>query len=185
MLRPVIVFGFLLPMVANAAEVEREFDSRTGTERLLVEHPGFSLQLLPLNPDYVVAVFSSRGLPPEVVARTRDYCTFGTIIRNTGERPLTYDLTQWRYITPDGEVHRIKPKSRWLAQWAERGVPFRWLLLHEHQTYQPGDWGQGFTTVPLSPGTSFDLHYSWTQGGERHEARIDNVKCAPAHAPGA
>lgn len=167
----------------RAGEVQRTTDPRTGIERVQVEHPGFSLELVPLNPDFVVAVFSSRGLPPEVLETTRGYCFFGTILRNTGTAPLTYDLTEWRYVTKDGKVHHVRPKTRWLEEWAESGVPFRWLLLHEAQTYQPGDWGQGFTTVPLPAGTRFDLHYSWLPGGERHEGIIEDFACAPPPAP--
>lgn len=174
--------AFFLATAAPAAEVQRETDPRTGIERVQVDRPGFSLQLIPLNPDYVVAVFSSRGLPPDALEATRAYCAFGTILRNTGDQPLHYDLTDWRYVTGDGVVHRVRPKTSWLQEWAQRGVPFRWLLLHEEQTYQPGDWGQGFTTVPLPAGTRFDLHYSWTQGGERHEGIIRDIRCAPAPA---
>lgn len=178
-----MVVGLLLATGCSGPPVQRETDPRTGIERVSVEHPGFSLRLAPLNPDFVVAVFMARGLPREVAEETRRYCTFGTIIRNTGDQPLSYRLTDWRFVTPDGQVHRIRTKTDWLREWARKGVPFRWLLLHEAQTYQPGDWGQGFTTVPLAPGSRFDLYYSWTQGGVRHEGRIRNVQCAPAQLP--
>jgi len=184
MCRSLIAAAMLSPLAAGAAEVERQYNSDTGIETVQVEHPGMSLQLLPLNRDYVAAVFAARGLPSDIVASTRDYCTFGTILRNTGDDPLHYDLRQWRYVTPDGGTHHLKTKSAWLEEWQGRNLAFRWVLLHEEQTYQPGDWGQGFTTVPLPPGTRFDLHYSWTQGGEQHEAELENVRCAPEAAPG-
>ncbi|RRQ21544.1 hypothetical protein [Thiohalobacter thiocyanaticus] len=177
------ILWLLLPLTTLAAEVEREFDPASGIETVQVEHPGMSLQLLPLNRDYVAAVFSARGLPPDIVESTRDYCAFGTILRNTGDASLHYDLRQWRYVTPDGRTHRVKTKTEWLQEWQGRDLAFRWVLLHEEQTYQPGDWGQGFTTVALPPGTRFDLHYSWTQGGELHEARLENVHCAPEGVP--
>ena len=183
MYRSLIAAAMLPPLVAGAAQVERQYNPDSGIETVQVEHPGMSLQLLPLNRDYVAAVFSARGLPPDIVASTRDYCTFGTILRNIGEQPLRYDLRQWRYVTPDGETHRVKTKTAWLQEWQGRDLAFRWILLHEQQTYQPGDWGQGFTTVPLPPGTRFDLHYVWTQGDEQHEATLENVRCAPAGAP--
>lgn len=173
----------LAPLPLMAAQVERDYNPETGIETVQVEHPGLSLQLLPLNRDYVAAVFSARGLPSDIVDTTRDFCTFGTILRNTGEQPLHYDLRQWRYVTPDGETHHLKTKTAWLEEWQGRNLAFRWVLLHEEQTYQPGDWGQGFTTVALPPGTRFDLHYSWTQGGELHEAELENVRCAPETAP--
>ena len=60
------------------------------------------------------------------------------------------------------------------------GVAFRWSLLPEKQTYAPGDWGQGFTTIELPPGTVLDLHYSWEQDGVTHSGTIREVRCAPA-----
>ncbi len=179
MLYRLITACLLWPFLAHAGEVQREIDPQTGIQRIKVEHPGFSLKLLPLTPDYVAAVFSARGLPKDIVDATRRYCTFGTIIRNTGRQPLHYRLTDWRYVTPDGKVHRLKTKSEWLEEWKDRSLAFRWILLHEEQTYQPGDWGQGFTTVPLPPGTRFDLYYSWTQGDKKYEDKIEDVRCAP------
>ena len=175
-------FWLFVPLTAMGAGIERAYNPDTGIETVQVEHPGLSLQLLPLNRDYVAAVFAARGLPPDIVASTRNYCAFGTIVRNTGEAPLHYDLTRWRYVTPDGEMHQLKAKTAWLEEWQGRNLAFRWVLLHEEQTYQPGDWGQGFTTVALPPGTRFDLHYSWTQGGELYEAELENVRCAPETA---
>lgn len=179
MLHRLITTCLLWPLLAHAGEVQREIDPDTGIQRIQVEHPGFSLRLLPLTPDYVAAVFAARGLPEDIVAATRRYCTFGTIIRNTGDQPLHYDLRTWRYVTPDGRTHRVKTKSEWLEEWKNRSLAFRWILLHEEQTYQPGDWGQGFTTVPLPAGSRFDLHYSWTQGDKTHEDTIEDVRCAP------
>lgn len=183
MTRYLPAFCLLLPATLMGAQVEREYNPDSGIETVQVEHPGLSLQLLPLNRDYVAAVFSARGLPPDIVASTRQYCTFGTILRNTGDEVLEYDLTRWRYVTPDGRTHRVKTKTEWLEEWRGRNLAFRWVLLHEAQTYQPGDWGQGFTTVELPPGTRFDLHYVWTQGGEPHEAKLEDVKCAPDGVP--
>ncbi len=173
------------PLLVNAAEVQREFNPQTGIERVQVEHPGFSLRLLPLSRDYVAAVFSARGLAKDIVEATRAYCTFGTILKNTGQQPLHYDLTLWRYVTPDGKTHRLKTKSQWLEEWKNRSLAFRWVLLHEEQTYQPGDWGQGFTTVALPAGSVFDLYYSWTQGDKTYEDKIENVHCAPETPPDA
>lgn len=178
-----ITICLLWPILTNAGEVQRKFIPQTGIQQLQVDHPGFSLKLLPLLPDYVAAVFSARGLPKDIVEATRDYCMFGTILKNTGQEPLHYRLADWRYVTPDGKTHRLKTKSQWLEEWKDRSLAFRWILLHEEQTYQPGDWGQGFTSLPLPAGSQFDLYYSWTQGDKMHEEKIRDVRCAPAEAP--
>ncbi|HHJ14600.1 MAG TPA: hypothetical protein ENJ79_09530 [Gammaproteobacteria bacterium] len=172
-----------LPALGDAEEIRRQTDPATGIERIEVDHPGFSLRLLPLNPDFVVAVFSARGLPKDIAESTRNYCSFGTVMRNTGDQPLHYDLRDWRYVTPDGKTHRVKTKTEWMEEWKHRSLAFRWILLHEEQTWQPGDWGQGFTTVPLPAGSRFDLYYSWEQGGKRHDARIPDIRCAPEKIP--
>ena len=180
-----IIACLLFPLLAQASDVQRKFNPQTGIESVQVEHPGFSLKLLPLSPDFVAAVFSARGLPKDIVDATRHYCVFGTILKNTGQLPLHYRLTDWRYVTPDGKTHYLKTKTQWLEEWKERSLAFRWVLLYEEQTYQPGDWGQGFTTLPLQAGSQFDLTYSWTQGGKIYEDKIKAVHCAPAKAPDA
>ena len=63
------------------------------------------------------------------------------------------------------------------------GVAFRWSMLADEQTFAEGDWVQGFTTVKLSPGSRFDLEYSWSQHGRQYVATIEGVRCAPAEAP--
>jgi hypothetical protein len=168
---------------AGAVEVRREVVPATGLERVEAVHPGFTLALQPVTRDYLVAVFLGRGLPKPVAEATRDYCGFGVTVRNTGQRPIRVRLTEWRFVTPDGRAHRVRPKSDWVAQWRQRGIPFRWLLLHEDHTYAPGDWMQGFITVPLPPGARFDLHYAWIEGETRHEGKIEGLRCAPEASP--
>ena len=160
--------------------VVREINPVSGLPHWHTEGSDFSLELLPLPPDFVRAVYEAKGLPKEVIKAVSSYCAFGTIIRNRGNVPLSYDLTKWRYVTADGVEHAAKPKSAWVSEWRAMGIAFRWTLLHETQSYQPGDWGQGFTTVKLPHGTSFDLHYSWTQNDKTHTAIIKELRCAPA-----
>jgi hypothetical protein len=125
-------------------------------------------------------VFGAKGLPQNVVEAISSYCVFGTIIRNQASEPVSYDMRDWRYVTADGVEHRARPKSDWVEAWREQGIAFRWTLLYEAQTYAVGDWGQGFTTVKLPPGTRFDLHYNWQQAGKTHERVIKGMHCAPA-----
>lgn len=160
--------------------VVEEVNPASGLSRWQTEGQDFSLELIQLAPDFVRAVYEAKGLPGEIIESVSSYCAFGTIIRNLGSSPLSYDLTQWRYVTADGTQHSAKPKSAWVSEWREMGIAFRWILLHEAQTYQPGDWGQGFTTVKLPHGTTFDLHYSWTQNDRTHTAVIKEMRCAPA-----
>ena len=177
-----LTWPVLLTGCDNAIDVTvvEEANPATGLSQWHTEGQDFSLELVPLLPDFVRAVYEAKGLPKEVIEAVSSYCVFGTIIRNRGSMPLSYDLTQWRYVTADGMEHKAKPKSTWVSEWREMGIPFRWTLLHESQTYQPGDWGQGFTTIRLPYGTAFDLHYSWVQDEKTHSAIIRGMRCAPA-----
>jgi len=161
-----------------AGDVVPEFNPASGLTSWHVQGQGFDIKLVQLLPDFVRAVLASRGLPSDVIDAVSSYCAFGTIVRNRTAAALSYDVADWRYVTHDGVAHRGKTKAEWVREWRARGIAFRWIVLPEAQTFEVGDWGQGFTTVKLPPGTHFDLHYSWTQGGETHRTVIKDMQCA-------
>lgn len=165
------------------AAVETFSDENSGLLSWKAQHPGFSLQFIQLLPDYVRAVYGARGLPPEVVDLMASYCIFGTIIKNESGEPLDYRVADWRYITADGQPHPVKTKTQWLQEWQDMGVAFRWSLLPDDQQFAAGDWSQGFTTLPLSPGTSFKLRYQWTHQGKTHDGIFEDLQCAPDSTP--
>ncbi|VAW77326.1 hypothetical protein MNBD_GAMMA13-265 [hydrothermal vent metagenome] len=166
-----------------SAEVKIYTEGNSGLLAWKAQHPGFSLQFIQLLPDYVRAIYSARGLPKNVVEHMASYCVFGTIIKNESTSSLAYRVADWRYITRDGHAHPIKTKTQWLEEWQKLGVAFRWSLLPDDQRFAPGDWSQGFTTLPLSPGTTVDLQYSWTVDDKPHKATIEELRCAPETAP--
>ena len=174
--------GLLLPLCA-CSSVQQQVNPESGLSSWKTAGDALSLELLQVVPDYVRAVYSARGLPQEIVDAVSSYCVFGTILHNTTQQPLAYRVADWRYITPDGVRHRIKTKSQWVSEWREMGVAFRWSLLPDDQTYNVGDWGQGFTTIGLQPGDRFDLEYSWHQGDATFTRTIRDVRCAPVQAP--
>jgi hypothetical protein len=163
-----------------AADVQTFTDENSGLLSWKAQEPGLSLQLIQLLPDYVRAVYSARGLPKAAVELMAGYCIFGTIIKNESDQPLSYRVADWRYETADGESHPVKTKTQWLEEWQNMGIAFRWSLLPDDQTFAPGDWSQGFTTLPLPPGTPVKLHYSWSQQGKTYEGTFENLRCAPA-----
>jgi hypothetical protein len=178
----VLLTGLATPLV-RAAHVQTFTDDTSGLLSWKAQHPGFSLQFIQLLPNYIRAIYSARGLPDDVVEVMAGYCVFGTIIKNESTQPLSYRVADWQYITADGTKHPIKTKSEWLKEWRDRGVAFRWSLLPDTQTFAPGDWSQGFTTLPLPPNTPVKLHYTWTQQGNHYEGTFENLRCAPAEAP--
>ncbi len=156
------VVWLVLPAVGISAIAE-QVSPDTGLSSWKSEGDALDFEFVQVLPDYVRAVYTSRGLPKTVVDKVSSYCVFGTILRNTTDRPLSYRVANWRYITPDGVRHRIRTKSEWVAEWRDMGVAFRWSMLPDDQTFAVGDWGQGFTTIALQPGSRFALEYFWTQ----------------------
>jgi len=178
----------LLPLVIAALpvasqEVELERNPESGLFTWKVQQPGFSLQFIQLLPDYIRAIYSARGLPRNLVETMAGYCVFGTIIKNESDGPLSYRVADWRYVTADGQAHPIKTKTQWVNEWRDQGVSFRWSILPDDQRFAPGDWSQGFTTIPLPPDSVFNLNYSWTNQGETHHGTFEKLRCAPAQAP--
>lgn len=167
----------------SAAGVEVITDADSGLVSWKAQHPGLSLQFIQVLPDYIRASYSARGLPAVFVEMMAKQCVFGTIIKNESGKTLSYRVADWRYITADGRAHSIKTKTQWLEEWAEMGVIFRWSLLPDEQQFAPGDWSQGFTTLPLAPETAITIHYSWTEDGKTHEGVFNDLRCAPAQAP--
>jgi len=167
-----------------AGDTVRHQDKNTGLLSWQQLEPGFSMRLIQLLPDYVAAVYGARGLPPAIVEIMAGYCVFGTIVRNESQHPVSYRVADWRYITDDGIEHPVKTKTDWINEWQDMGVAFRWSILPDKQNLEPGDWNQGFTTVLLPPGSTFDLIYTWRYHGEKHEAIFEGLNCAPEKLPG-
>jgi len=171
------------PSMAFAGDVQQYKDPATGLFTWKTRGPGLSLQLIQLMPDYVTAVYSARGLPRSLVKTMASHCVFGTIIKNESDERLSYRVADWRYVTEDGKTHPIKTKTEWVNEWQDQGVSFRWSILPDDQTFESGDWSQGFTTIPLPPDSSLNLIYTWRYQGENHKGTLEGLRCAPAQAP--
>jgi hypothetical protein len=183
--RQVCTAGLVLLCQQSLAEgaVEKHVNPDTGLFSWKSRGDALELEFIQVLPDYVRAVYSSRGLPQEIIDKVSGYCVFGTILHNRSDGPVAYRVADWRYITPDGERHRIRTKTEWVHEWRDMGVAFRWSMLPDDQTFEVGDWGQGFTTIGLAPGSRFDLEYSWRVNDSRFTRTIKGVECAPEEAP--
>jgi hypothetical protein len=179
--RHVITLLVLLgALSAAAAEVREQRNPKTGLASWKVDDRGFSLELLQVSADFVRAFYASRGTPPDLVESIARYCVFGTVARNESQEPLSYRVSDWRYVTPDGTEHPLKTKTQWHEQWGDRGAAYTWSLLPDDQTFDIGDWNQGFTTVAVPRGARFDLIYSWSQRGQTYTGKMEGLRCAPA-----
>jgi hypothetical protein len=169
----------LLYTQAHAAEVTIHKNSQTGLLTWTSKDDGFSIELIQLNPDFVRAVYSKHGLSAEEVERIAGYCVFGSIIQNTSQQQLSYRVSDWRYIDKNGNAYPVKTKDQWLEEWRKAGITFAWILLPGSGDFGIGDWQQGFTTIQIDRNEKFDLIYTWTIDGKKHQGKIENMSCAP------
>lgn len=164
----------------QAAEVTVQKNNVSGLLTWTSKDDGFSIELIQLLPDYVRAVYDKHGLPADEVERIAGYCDFGTIIQNTSQQQLSYRVSDWRYIDKNGKAYPVKTKAQWLEEWHKAGITFAWTLLPGSGDFGIGDWQQGFTTIKIDRNEKFDLVYTWTLDGKKHQGKIENMSCAPA-----
>jgi hypothetical protein len=174
----------MIPAYLAAATVQKSEIEGTGQLVWKVEDNGFSLELMQLAPDYVRAFYASRNRPQELIDSISVYCVFGSVAMNTSRKELTYQTANWRYITDDGKSHALKTRTDWLGEWTNLGVRADWSLLPDSQTFAPGDWNQGFTTIKLPRHSNFDLVYTWAVDGEKFSNTISKMQCAPEQLSG-
>ncbi len=162
-----------------ASEVEQIRDNDSGLFSWKVKHQGFQLELTQLLPDYIRAIYRSHGFPSEAIEDIANDCIFGTIVRNNSDASLFYNLADWYAMASDGEKQKFKLKAQWLEEWKKLGIHTSWTILPSEQTFDSGDWSQGFTTINLPRNEPFDLIYSWKLEGTKHLGTIKNMRCAP------
>ncbi len=171
----------LLALQASAVDAQPYRNPDTGLLSWRISDRGFHLELQQLPPDFIRATYEAQGFPPDLIEDIATYCVFGTVARNTSGKRLSYRVADWRYASADGVEHAVKTKTQWLAEWKARGIVNNWTLLPDRQSFEIGDWFQGFTTVKAPPDRPFDLTYSWTLENEYHVGHIRQMHCAPQY----
>ena len=164
---------------ALAAKITAQKSEESGLYSWLAESEGFSIELIQLLPDFVRAIYMKHDFPDSEVDEIAGYCVFGSIIKNTSDKQLDYDVADWFYTDTQGKQHGIKTKSEWLEQWRKAGVTFSWTLLPDKGTFYVGDWQQGFTTIKLPRESEFTLTYKWTLDGTEYTDQFEGLRCAP------
>jgi hypothetical protein len=180
--RPALLALSLLALNAVAGTERRVSPSGASTAWVSTGQP-FAIELIPVAPDSVRAMYARKDFPKSLQETVAAFCVLGTVIRNETAAALSYDTNDWRYTARGGKPQRPRNKDEWLALWREHGVDFSYSLLPTAQTFEPGDWAQGLTTLQLPRGTVFDLSYTWTQQGKRFSATLEGVKCASDSPP--
>ena len=141
---------------------------------------GISLELVQMLPDFVRARYGSQGFPSSEIEEIATYCVFGTIMKNTSQKILSYKVDDW-YTVIRGESTKtpIKSKPFWLDQWRSADINFHWTLFPEEGEFSIGDWQQGFTTIKVPRNKHFDLIYRWSLDNKNYESQITDIICAP------
>ena len=177
------VLALLAVPVGWASPTVRTLDPDTGIETWSTEDEGFRVSLTQMIPDQARAFFLGRGFPRDAAERYAEACVFMTIVRNVGAAPLELDLRGWRVSGVPG-VERLETRESWLVLWQatalgeSQRIAFEWSQLPTTQSFEPGDWNQGMTTVKAGPATRFDLELRWRAQGECQVATLEGVRCA-------
>ncbi len=171
----VLTFG----NITSAANITMQKNENSGLYSWVAESEGFSIELVQLLPDFVRAIYMKHDFPDDEVDEIAGYCVFGTIIKNTSQQQLDYDVADWYYTDKHGNHHPVKTKTQWLEQWRKAGVIFSWTLLPDKGTFYKGDWQQGFTTIKLPPESGFSLTYKWSINGIEYTDTFEGLRCAP------
>ncbi len=184
LLRGLSLFCLLgLGLSSVQAETLAIKDPDSGLYSWRAESAGVSLQLIQLLPDMVAALYGAQGLPVSVVKEVAGYCVFGSNLQNNADSPVHYRVADWRYVSADGQARPVKTKSQWVEEWQAQGVDFGWSILPDEQTFEPGDWSQGFTTLPLPPDNPVELTFTWRMGDAEYRESLRGMRCAPKTQP--
>ena len=180
--KPVIVF-FVLTLTAGAGHAMQVIKNPdNGLLTYSNAENGFSIELIQVVPDFIRAVYGGHNFPKPVIEDIAGYCVYGSVIKNTSDKPLRYRVADWYYVL-DGKRYPVKTKTEWLEQWKKSGIIFSWTLLPDQGEFYEGDWQQGFPTIKAPRNSRFDLHYSWTLDGVKHSAVLKNMQCPPEKVP--
>ncbi|NNL06788.1 MAG: hypothetical protein HKO86_03620, partial [Gammaproteobacteria bacterium] len=87
---------------ADAAKITAQKNEDSGLYSWVAESEGFSIELIQLLPDFVRAIYMKHDFPKAEVDEIAGYCVFGTIIKNTSEQTLSYDVADWYYTDKQG-----------------------------------------------------------------------------------
>ncbi len=163
----------------EAAKITAQQNEESGLYSWVAESEGFSIELIQLLPDFIRAIYMAHDFPDSEVEEIASYCVFGSIIKNTSNQQLDYDVADWYYTDTSGRKHAIKTKTEWLEQWRKAGITFSWTLLPDKGTFYEGDWQQGFTTIKLPRESKFTLTYKWSLDGTEYTDQFEGLSCAP------
>jgi hypothetical protein len=161
------------------------FYAYSAEKPLAYENDYFRLQLSPRTPNQIAAFYTGRGFPPFAIEELRQSCFVTVGLRNKSKQIVWLDLSNWQFITADGELKRYR-RSDWKKRWKELGLEkrfqstFRWTLMPEKLDFRPYE-GEGGNIILPRAGKPFSLIASIAVGEKQDKSfkiKIENIKCA-------
>ena len=165
------------------AQAESPNDALSEADILKWEGGGISVQVKPLARDPVQAFLLGRGFTSDEARAYASNCVFRVVLRYAADKPMSYDMHEWRIRTADGRTRPLKTREQWLQEWqsasldAAARMGFEYSQLPTRQTLAKGDTVLGMSATALPPGSRFDLRLNWTVSGKRRNAVVKGIRC--------
>jgi len=145
---------------------------------------GVMFSIKPLPSSGVSTFFVGRGFSENQIKSYANSCVFSTILRNdTAKGSIHFFRKDWVATYKNKEYH-IKPTSYWFGIFDKLNVKlpqriaFELGQIPEEQTYDPiGDWNEGMISFDVPRDVVVDVTVRYDIKGEKHEIKIQNVKC--------
>lgn len=166
-------------MLANVCRAEEDIEWRHRATQGAV-----TLSANPLGFASRTAFYTARGFAVDEIRPYAQACGFSFRMQNAGTASLSTRLADWRAVTADGRVARLRLPAEWDLQWVKTQVPeaariaFRWAQFQAENVFEAGDWIMGMATLDAPLPGSFRLiaRYHDEKGG--HEIVLDNLVCS-------
>lgn len=175
----------MLPVRAGAGPVTEGIVGETGLRYWEWDSQGVLFRLTQRLPDQTRAFFLARGFDAGSADLVATQCVFQSMFRNTGSKgsgAVDIDLDDWTVET-NRTQSELMTRQKWEAKLRSFGlqpaalIAFTWSLLPTRQSYQPDDYNWGMTSYGLTPGTKFDLRFTWFHNGQLREGRLEGIEC--------
>ncbi|MGV6825509.1 MAG: hypothetical protein ACWA5Q_00910 [bacterium] len=124
---------------------------------LEVNHYPLQLLMFPRSPNQMVAFYTGRKFPAEMIDILEQQCFVTIGIHNRGLNKLWLNLENWEF-EHDGKPLQRLDRQYWLNRWSDMGMPqakistFRWTLIPEKLDYLPGEQEGGNIILPRVKG---------------------------------
>lgn len=155
-------------------------------ESVIVKTSEMEIVFSPRTANQMGSFYEARGFPKEMRDVLRQQCFITIGIRNTSNKKIWLDLSNWKF-TAGGKPIKREHRDYWKQRWQNMGVPlskqstFRWTLMPETLDYLPGEREGGNIILPFS-NKQIDITAIFATGENKQGNKIvistDKLFCA-------